>query len=344
MKPDINLQTITPQELTLRPPTMADLEPVVDFLNLTWGGLVGADEFDTERMRSEWTEPGFDLQTDVRLMTGSDGELYGYADLYQRQPFVRSFGWVQVHPEWRRPEVAQPLYDWLEARALGVIPRAPQNARVALLGFVAGKDQFTSALLEARGYCLVRRFLRMVIEMDGPPQEPDWPLGLDGSTELVVRTMRPGEETRVIEADRAAFRDHWGYVEQPLEAEVEIWKHRMEEPDFDPSLWFLVEDRGEIAGISLCRPTLPGHPEMGWVGTLGVLRPWRKMGLATALLYHSFGEFYRRGIKVVGLGVDAQSLTGATRLYEKVGMHIALEFLQYEKELRPGVELATTEI
>jgi hypothetical protein len=42
----------------------------------------------------------------------------------------------------------------------------------------------------------------------------------------------------------------------------------------------------------------------------------------------------------VGLGVDADSLTGATRLYEKAGMHVVRELATYEKELRAGEELA----
>jgi hypothetical protein len=38
--------------------------------------------------------------------------------------------------------------------------------------------------------------------------------------------------------------------------------------------------------------------------------------------------------------VDAQSLTGALRLYENAGMHVYRAFDQYEKELRPGKELS----
>lgn len=75
---------------------------------------------------------------------------------------------------------------------------------------------------------------------------------------------------------------------------------------------------------------------IGWVGTLGVRRAWRKRGLGEALLLHSFNEFSRRGMKIIGLGVDAANPTGATRLYQKAGMKIAAEFVIYEKELRPG--------
>jgi ribosomal protein S18 acetylase RimI-like enzyme len=41
-------------------------------------------------------------------------------------------------------------------------------------------------------------------------------------------------------------------------------------------------------------------------------------------------------MKTIGLGVDAQNPTGATRLYQKAGMYPASEFVTYEKELRPG--------
>jgi len=75
-----------------------------------------------------------------------------------------------------------------------------------------------------------------------------------------------------------------------------------------------------------------------------VRRPWRRKGLGLALLLHSFGEFYRRGRRRVGLGVDAQSLTGATRLYEKAGMRVARVYNTYEKELRPGVDLSTQSV
>ncbi|HJR79547.1 MAG TPA: GNAT family N-acetyltransferase, partial [Anaerolineales bacterium] len=107
------------------------------------------------------------------------------------------------------------------------------------------------------------------------------------------------------------------------------------DPEFDPSLWVIAWDGQEVAGFSLNRYRMG----IGWIRTLGVRRPWRKRGLGEALLLHSFGEFYKRGTKTIGLGVDAQNLTGATRLYQKVGMHAASEYVTYEKELRPGRDI-----
>ena len=114
---------------------------------------------------------------------------------------------------------------------------------------------------------------------------------------------------------------------------LEDWRrNRFGDPEFDPTLWAIAWDGEEVAGFSLNRYRMGN----GWIRTLGVRRPWRKRGLGEAILLHSFGEFYRRGKKTIGLGVDAQNPTGATRLYQKVGMYAASEFVTYEKELRPG--------
>ena len=74
----------------------------------------------------------------------------------------------------------------------------------------------------------------------------------------------------------------------------------------------------------------------GWVGILGVLREWRRRGIGRALLLHAFHEFKRRGLPRAGLGVDAESLTGANRLYESAGMHVVRQLDFFEKQLAPA--------
>ncbi len=64
-------------------------------------------------------------------------------------------------------------------------------------------------------------------------------------------------------------------------------------------------------------------------------------GLGKNLLLAAFGEFHRRGRRGAALDVDAHSLTGATRLYESVGMAEVHQNAVYLKELRAGDDLAT---
>jgi ribosomal protein S18 acetylase RimI-like enzyme len=80
---------------------------------------------------------------------------------------------------------------------------------------------------------------------------------------------------------------------------------------------------------------------VGTVETLGVRRAWRRRGIASALLQHSFAEMFRRGKTKVTLGVDTESLTGALQLYKKAGMKVAHQYDRYEKELRPGRDVST---
>jgi mycothiol synthase len=183
----------------------------------------------------------------------------------------------------------------------------------------------------------VRYSHQMGIEMNEPPPEPVWPAGITVSRFIPSADNYHAVHTVIEEA----FADHWGH----LPIEVELWMHWINtDEDHDPSLWFLAMDGSEIAGAALCRPKLTEDPDMGWVAELCVRRPWRRQGIGLALLHHAFGEFYRRGKRKVGLGVDAQSLTGATRLYAKAGMHVARQHILFEKELRPGEELSTQSV
>jgi ribosomal protein S18 acetylase RimI-like enzyme len=109
---------------------------------------------------------------------------------------------------------------------------------------------------------------------------------------------------------------------------------------YDPALWFLAVEGQELVAICICRRYGPEEKDTGYISSLGVRRAWRRQGIAQALLLHAFGEFYNRGTYKVDLGVDAESLTGATELYKKVGMSVIRQFDMYEKVLRPGRDIS----
>jgi mycothiol synthase len=85
-----------------------------------------------------------------------------------------------------------------------------------------------------------------------------------------------------------------------------------------------------VAGVIRCDATKFGG---GFVGALGVRKPWRGRGIGMALLRRAFAEYQRRGAPHVSLGVDAQNPTGATRLYERAGMRVMTEDVAFEKSL-----------
>jgi len=159
---------------------------------------------------------------------------------------------------------------------------------------------------------------------------------------ITVRTYDPETETEAVyRAFVDSFKDHFGFIEPPFEKGFADFKHNLiNEPGYDPKLWFVAVEGHEIVGVCICRNEDPEDPESGWVNELGVRRSWRKRGLGYALLKHAFAAFHANGRKRVGLGVDATSLTGALQLYERAGMRVLRQFKMYESELRPGRELA----
>jgi len=329
-----------PKHFTSRPATIGDVEAVVDLLNACSIEQVGKPQTEAHEIRSDWQAPTFNLETDTLVLIAPDGELVGHAALWDSEPHVRIYLAGDVHPEYRGQGVGTALCQWAEERARQAIPQAPERTRVVLLQRTLSTDTAAQELLRKQGYQLVRHDFRMLIEMNGSPPEPVVPEGITIRPFIRDRDMRA-----LVLADRDAFQDHWGYVEHPFEDDYQEWVHWIDnDPDHDPSLWFLAMDGEEIAGMSLCRPRMVEDPGMGWVDSLGVRRPWRRRGLALALLHRGFGELYRRGKRKVGLGVDAQSLTGATRLYEKAGMHVDRQYATYEKELRPGEDLSTQSV
>jgi ribosomal protein S18 acetylase RimI-like enzyme len=167
----------------------------------------------------------------------------------------------------------------------------------------------------------------MRIDMTEAPPAPRWPSG------IAARTFRPGLDDRAtFDTVEEAFSDHWGHVPMDYEG----WLRRIDQPTFDPSLWFVATSGEEIVGTSLCTTSV-GE---GWVSSVGVRRAWRKRGLGLALLLYSFGVFWERGLPAAALGVDADSLTGATRLYEKAGMRVVERYDRVSKVLREGVDTA----
>ena len=330
-----------PRGYTARPGRMEDVEALTALTNVCSQATRGRDALTVEQLRAQMGAPGFVPETDTTLVFSSKAQLVAagfVSDVVP--PHVHVEAGCAVDPQHTGKGIGTAVLTWIEERAGQAVPKAPEGARVALHEWLDDREKAAQALLERHGYRAIRHFWRMLIEMDAPPPPAVFPEGVS------VRTFDPEEDLiRGTVAARDAFRDHWGYVEVPLEKALERYRYRMaNDPDFDPTLFFLAVEGGEIAGVCYSSPKDGADASTGYIQTLGVRRPWRRRGLALALLHHAFGEFYRRGVKKVALHVDSQSLTGATRLYEKAGMHPDEIGHAYAKELRPGFELSTQEL
>ncbi len=336
-------QTIAPtlpDGYTIRPGNHDDYQIAFDLFNTAALHLTGAlDLADPEIIRNDWSDPRFDMQQSTRLVFAPDGSLAGYIEVWDtNNPPVHPWIWASIHPAHFSKGVDAWLLDWAEARAAQSLARVPDGLRFAPRTGLVAQDAGRRALLEATGWSYSRSFYRMEIAFDTPPVAPPAPEG------IIIRPYHPETEFEaVVQTFTDSFRDHFGFVEHPPEEELANFRHHfLGDPKYDPSLWLVAMAGNQMAGICICRPEDYENPENGFVNELGVRREFRKCGIGGALLKTVFAEFHRRGRKGAALGVDAGSLTGALKIYEDAGMRPARQFDNYEKELRPGRELATT--
>lgn len=308
--------------LTLRPARWEDVDAVATLCHDV-AVMEGDAMFvmTAEELAIAWKEDGFDVERDVFVVETQDGRIVGSEEFYKEPHRLKVDGCV--HPEFRGMGIGSSLLEKIAKRAQVEMELASSDTRVCTQTFMNNKDETGHILLRNNGYSPVRYFWRMEIKMEEATDPVTFPARIE------LRSFIKDEHAIAVwQADNEVFHDHWGSHEFVFED----WSKRFTNQHFDPSLWMVAWDGDEIAGFSQNRY----RQGMGWVGTIGVRRSWRNKGLGIALLRHTFGEFYKRGTTTIGLGVDSANLTGATRVYERAGMHVASEHALYEKELQAG--------
>ncbi len=274
-----------------RPVTLDDAEAAAELSNAYNIALTGQPSIEAGEIRSDWGQSTMNLATNTLAVFAPDGALAGLAEVWDSEPHVRHFVFAVVHPAHQGLGIGAALAGWAEARGRQLLPAAPDDARVILRQFKMNADEAAARLLRGQGYTVVRHNLRMTIDFDGPPAAPIVPDGL-----TIRPFVRGAEDRALIMAMREEFRDHWGYVETPFEQDYQEWQHCMDtSPTCDPSLFFVAVDGGEIAGTALGQAAWAEDPDAGWIYGLGVRRPWRRRGVALALLQQCFVAFHRRG-------------------------------------------------
>lgn len=307
--------------------SLEDVEAIAELVNEVSVAELGVPWTTAEETLDDLTAPGREGGRDDAVIVTTEGRIVGYLSLYASAPLTEMQAISYVVPSlWGRG-----LNSWLlrlgEERARAKVELAPAGERVVLhvAGFVGNAPALR--LFASLGYSYVRTFWMMRIELDRLPPKPRLPEGIG------IRPFRLGDEGRTYATLAEAFADHWGGPFEPFED----WRHRQVQgagSGFDPGLWFLAVDGDEVVGAVCCRAASPRDPDAANVNELGVRRHWRGRGVGLALLHTAFREFHGRGIPRAELAVDAANPTGATRLYERAGMHVAYSWEFWEKELR----------
>lgn len=319
--------------LVLRPTSgIADV-PALLRVSTASNDADGVDERSSEAHLLNWLthpSPSFDPTLDV-VVAEVDGQVVGYGWSFwtdttdgARDYITRGY----VHPAWRRRGVGTAILNRNEAR-LRALAAAHDTERPQRLGsFADQRRPGAVALVTSNGYEPVRYFFNMLRPTLEAIEVPLLPDGL----ELRPVSDRTGYR-RVFDADAEAFMDHWG----GFDASDEAFEEMLGWPDFDPSLWIIAWDGNEIAGAVLNFIDENENElldrKRGLLGSVFVRRPWRRRGLASALVGRSLVLLRDRGMTAAWLGVDADNPTGALGVYERAGFAVHSRGSAYRKPM-----------
>jgi mycothiol synthase len=291
--------------VNIRPATTDDLAAIAELFGSVEEGVTGRPSRLDAIVVEGWLQT-IDFEMNTWLLE-DDGLIVAGAFAQKFGPRGNAAG--AVRPSAHGRGLGAQLVDLVEARL------AAEGAERLHFWTVAG-DTAADDLFQERGYREVRRFWEMAIELAEEPPEP--PADVDSFTE--------GDAEAFHDVLQDSFSEHW---EHDTESFEEWWERQRQRTNFDPSLWFLIRDGDDLAGVVRNE----ARPPAGYVGAIGVRRPWRGRGYGRALLLRSFREFYDRGLPRVTLGVDAANASGATQLYESVGMYADQENVVWERSL-----------
>ncbi len=281
----------------------------------------GVDWFVTARdLASEFAQmPESDPRRNV-LIAEIAGEAIGFVRLawwreYEGDRIYQTDG--QVLPAWRGRGIGTALLHASERRAREIAAGHPPDDARFLEAMWRDAAPSRRALLEAEGYEPTARHARMARpDLEDIPAAP-LPPGLE------VRPVRPEHYRAIWDADVEAFQDHLGATPR-TEASYEQF---LERRTFDPALWKIAWDGDQVAGQVRTfidpQENAAFDRERGYTEEISVRRPWRRRGLARALLVQSLHELKRRGMTEAALGVHMDGKHDALRLYQSVGFQVA---------------------
>lgn len=229
-------------------------------------------------------------------------------------------------PAWQRRGIGAAMLRTLEARIAEIAaadPVAPAAFQVEADGGNVGQ----AALLEQAGYAPIRYAYLMVRPDLEDQDDAPLPPGLE------IRDVRPEHLRAIWDADQEAFEDHWGAGHRSEEGWIEFSSN----PHLDPTLWRVAwagdQVAGQVRSFINAEENRRYDRRRGWVEYISVRRPWRHRGVARALMAASFPLLRARGMTEGALGVDAENLSGALRVYESMGFRPVSRDTVYRKPL-----------
>lgn len=308
----------------------ADFPVMVEIMNA--GNRADREEYnqsaaDVAHVFSHLTncEPGTDM-----LFAEVRNDPAGYSRVFWKDEYAGPRLYLHlgfVVPAWRRRGLGRVILRWNEDRLSEIGAEHPREVEKLLQVWTTDANPGAMALFESAGYHVARTMLGMTRPTCDVIPSYSLPEGLE------IRPTRPNQYRAVWDAWEEGYQDHWGHALRTDDDYVVWTQSRL----FQPGLWKVAWDGDAVAGMVLNyvderRNEWVGI-ERGYTQDIFVLRPWRRRGLARALLAASIRMFAEMGMEETLLGVDSENPYGARSLYESLGYRAYRTHYVYRKTL-----------
>ena len=266
------------------------------------------------------------------LFVEVEGQVVAYSRVWWWEEAAgnRLYGhFASLLPEWRGKGIRRVMVRHNERRLREVAASHPAGTPRFFETWASDTETHWESLLLSEGYDAARHRFGMI----RPTLDdiPDLPL----PKSLEIRPVQPKQIRLVWNAAKEAFQDALGYSEDDWsDARFELWKA---DPLLRPELWQVAWDGDEVAGMVLNyiidEENQTYGRSRGYTSVICTRRPWRRRGLARALLARSLKLLKEQGMNEAGLNVDAENPTGAIQLYRGMGFQVAKRTTAYHKPL-----------
>lgn len=311
------IQGVLPDH-TVRSVSMDDIPALIDLIARLTTVVLGEPEASESEMRDDLTGAHFELDSDTFIAIAPDGRATAYGQGHDERTGT---GWIDVYID---PALGGDLFAAVADAAIAAggariveSVKARGEAAVHLTSNLYDNETRMRAAYERAGLVVETVYWRLQrpFEADEILEQPAVPTGFS------VAKVDPRDDAVI---DRAyhlfhdTFSEHHGH-EGPNKTLAAFVEDHRSAGSFDPAAWWFAWQGEDAVGL-LIGDERRAEQGVGYVRAIGVQKALRGRGIARALLLSAFADYQRRGRDGVQLGVDTGNTTGATRLYDSVGM------------------------